>query len=197
MIPFHLTGDALWQRMERAVQKVQERLERTAATLEKAGVPYAIIGGNAVRAWVAQADEAAVRTTRDVDILLRRSDWPAAVAAMERAGFVYRHVRGIDMFLDGPGTKARDAVHVLFAGEKVRPDDLAPTPDVSEAEDIHKHRTLRLDALVRMKLTAFRDKDRMHLRDMIDVELVDESWCGRLPPELATRLKELIENPNG
>src|SRR5438552_1785844 len=169
MISFHLTGDALWQRMERAVQKIQERLERTATTLEQAGVPYAIIGGNALRAWVAQADEAAVRTTRDVDILLRRSDWPAALAAMERAGFVYRHVKGIDMFLDGPGTKARDAVHVLFAGEKVRPDDPAAAPDVSEAEDIQKHRTLRLDALVRMKLTAFRDKDRMHVRDMIDV----------------------------
>lgn len=197
MTSFHLTGDALWQRMERAVQKVQERLERTAATLEQAGVPYAIIGGNAVRAWVAQADEAAVRTTRDVDILLRRSDWPRAVAAMERAGFVYRHVKSIDMFLDGPGAKARDAVHVLFAGEKVRPDDLAPAPDVSEAEDIQNHRTLRLDALVRMKLTAFRRKDQMHLLDMIDVELIDESWCARLPNELAARLKELIDNPNG
>src|SRR5207244_10199492 len=83
MISFHLTGDALWQRMERAVQKVQERLERTATTLEQAGIPYAIIGGNAVRAWVAQADEAAVRTTRDVDILLRRADFPAAIIAME------------------------------------------------------------------------------------------------------------------
>lgn len=197
MTSFHLTGDALWQRMERAVQKVQERLERTAATLEQAGVPYAIIGGNAVRAWVAQADEAAVRTTRDVDILLRRSDWPRAVAAMERAGFVYRHVKSIDMFLDGPGAKARDAVHVLFAGEKVRPDDPVPAPDVSEAEDIQNHRTLRLDALVRMKLTAFRRKDQMHLLDMIDVELIDESWCARLPNELAARLKELIDNPNG
>ena len=197
MTSFHLTGDRLWQRMERAVQKVQERLERTAATLEQAGVPYAIIGGNAVRAWVAQADEAAVRTTRDVDILLRRSDWPAAVAAMERAGFIYRHAKGIDMFLDGPGAKARDAVHVLFAGEKFRPDDPEPTPDVSEAEDIERHRTLRLDALVRMKLTAFRDKDRMHLRDMIEVELVDASWCRRLPPALAARLKELLDNPNG
>src|SRR5213596_1395858 len=122
-IPFHLTGEALWRRMNRAVEKIQERLERTTRTLEQAGVPYAIIGGNAVRAWVAQADEAAVRTTRDVDILLRRSDWPAAKAAMEGAGFIYRHVKGIDTFLDGPGTKARDAVHVLFAGEKVRPDD--------------------------------------------------------------------------
>ncbi len=197
MVSFHLTGDALWQRMERAVEKVQQRLERTAATLEQAGIPYAIIGGNAVRAWVAQADEAAVRTTRDVDILLRRSDWPAAIAAMERAGFIYRHAKGIDMFLDGAGAKARDAVHVLFAGEKVRPEDPVPAPDVNESESMSQHRTLRLDALVRMKLVAFRDKDRMHLRDMIDVELIDESLCGRLPPELAARLKELLDNPNG
>ena len=197
MISFHLTGDALWQRMERAVQKIQERLERTATALEQAGIPYAIIGGNAVRAWVAQADEAAVRTTRDVDILLRRSDWPAAVAAMEKAGFVHRHVKSIDMFLDGPGTKARDAVHVLFANEKVTPNDLVPAPDVSESEDIQRHRILRLIALVRMKLTAFRDKDRMHLRDMLDVELIDESWVGRVPPELASRLKDLIDDPNG
>jgi hypothetical protein len=194
---FHLTGEALWRRMERAVEKVQERLERTASVLEKAGITYAIIGGNAVRAWVAQADEAAVRTTRDVDILLRRADWPAALAAMQAAGFTYRHVKSIDMFLDGPDAKARDAVHVLFAGEKIRPDDPLPTPDVAEAEEIDRHRTLRLDALVRMKLTSFRDKDKMHLRDMIDVELVDDSWLERLPPELASRLRELLDNPEG
>ena len=196
-IPFHLTGEALWRRMERAVEKIQERLEKTARTLEQAGIPYAIIGGNAVRAWVAQADEAAVRTTRDVDILLRRSDWPAAKVAMESAGFVYRHARGIDMFLDGPDAKARDAVHVLFAGEKVFPDDLVAAPDVTESENIQAHRTLTLEALVRMKLNSFRDKDRMHVRDMIDVELVDESWCARFPPELAVRLKEILDNPNG
>ena len=195
MITFHLSGDALWQRMERAVEKVRERLERTVRALEAAGIPYAIIGGNAVRAWVAQADEAAVRTTRDVDVLLRRADFPAAVATLEQAGFVHRHVKGVDMFLDGPGAKARDAVHVLFAGEKVRPEYPLPAPDVTESEDIQRYRTLRLDALVRMKLTSFRDKDRMHLRDMIDVELVDESWYGRLPQELASRLRELLDNP--
>ena len=197
MTTFHLTGDALWQRMERAVEKVQERLERTVRSLEGAGIPYAIIGGNAVRAWVAQVDEAAVRTTRDVDVLLRRSDFPAAVAAMERAGFVYRHAQGLDMFLEGPQAKARDAVHVLFAGEKVRPEYPLPAPDVTESEDLQRYRMLRLEALVRMTLTSFRDKDRMHLRDMIDVELVDESWCSRLPPELAARLKELLDNPQG
>lgn len=197
MTAFHITGEALWQRMERAVEKVQQRLERATAALEKAAIPYAIIGGNAVRAWVAQADEAAVRTTRDVDILLRRSDWPSAIAAMQAAGFVYRHAKSIDMFLDGPDAKARDAVHVVFAGEKVHPSDPLPAPDVTEAEEIQRHRTLRLEPLVRMKLTAFRDKDRMHLRDMIDVELIDASWCQRLPPELAARLQELLDNPEG
>ncbi len=179
------------------MEKVQQRLERATAALEKAAIPYAIIGGNAVRAWVAQADEAAVRTTRDVDILLRRSDWPSAIAAMQAAGFVYRHAKSIDMFLDGPDAKARDAVHVVFAGEKVHPSDPLPAPDVTEAEEIQRHRTLRLEPLVRMKLTAFRDKDRMHLRDMIDVELIDASWCQRLPPELAARLQELLDNPEG
>ena len=58
MTSFHLTGEALWQRMNRAVEKIQERLERTATVLEAAGIPYAIIGGNAVRAWVAQVDHA-------------------------------------------------------------------------------------------------------------------------------------------
>ena len=197
MTSFHLTGEALWQRMERAVEKVQERLERTVTVLEQARIPYAIIGGHAVRAWVAQADEAAVRTTRDVDILVRRADFPGAITAMQAAGFIYRHVKGIDMFLDGPGAKARDAVHVIFAGEKVHPDDAVPAPDVSESEDIQKHRTLELEALVRMKLTSFRRKDQMHLIDMIDVELIDPSWLDRLPPALASRLKELFDNPEG
>jgi hypothetical protein len=197
MANFTLTGDALWERMDRAVEKVRQRLELTARTLEAAGIAYAIVGGNAVRAWVAQVDEAAVRTTRDVDILIRRSDLPAAIEAMQRAGFVYRHVKSIDMFLDGPEAKARDAVHIVFAAENVHADDAVPAPDVSDAVDIEHHRTVNLDALVRMKLTSFRDKDRMHLRDLIEVELVDESWLERLPLELASRLKGLLDSPEG
>ena len=110
----------LLDRMVRAVEKVRERLQRAAAALEAAGIPYAVVGGNAVASWVARVDEAAVRNTQDVDILLNRSDLEAAKQALAAAGFVFRHVKGIDMFLDGPGAKARDAVHILFAGEKVR-----------------------------------------------------------------------------
>ena len=197
MVEFHLTGEALWDRMNRAVENVRKRLEKTARLLESNNIPYAIIGGNAVRAWVAQADEAAVRTTRDVDILLRRGDLPRVIEAMERAGFVYRHSAGIDMFLDGPEAKARDAVHVLFAGEKVKETDLIPAPDVDESIMIEAHRTLSLESLVRMKLNVFRDKDRMHVRDMVSVGLIDETWIPRYSPELATRLQQILDDPEG
>jgi len=190
-------GEVSWERMIRAVEKVRERLRRAVAALEGASVPYAVAGGNAVAAWVSRVDEAAVRTTQDVDILLRRADLPAAIAAMSQAGFVYRHAASLDMFLDGPAARARDAVHVVFASEKVRPQNPLPAPDVSESEQTASFRLLTLDALVRMKLTSFRDKDRMHTRDLIDVGLVDASWMSRLDSRLGARLKELLDNADG
>ena len=185
--------------MVRAVERVKERMLRTARVLETAGIPYAVIGGNAVAAWVSRVDEAAVRNTQDVDILLRREDFPRAIEAMEAAGFIYRHVRFIDMFLDGPGTKARDAVHVIFANEKVREDSLAPSADVTESEFAmdQQYRHLTLEALVRMKLTSYRLKDQVHLQDMIEVGLIDETWPQRFPLELAERLQRVLDNPDG
>jgi Nucleotidyl transferase AbiEii toxin, Type IV TA system len=185
----------LLNRMVRAVEKVRERLHRAARILEDAKLPYAVIGGNAVAAWVARVDESAVRFTQDVDILLRRSDLEAAKAAFSDAGFEFRHVKGIDMFLDGPGAKARDAVHIIFAGERVRSEDPVPAPELNESELTPYFRVVAFESLVRMKLTSFRDKDRMHLRDMIDVGLLDESWLQRLPDQLSPRLKELLDNP--
>ncbi len=194
--------DTTLDRMVLAVEKVRQRLKRATGALESAGIAYAVIGGNAVAAWVAQVDEAAVRNTRDVDILLRREDLEAAKAALEPAGFIYRHVSGIDMFLDGPGAKARDAVHVVFAGEKVRPDSLAASAAITESEmagteAFCKFSVISLEALVRMKLTAYRRKDQVHLLDMIEVGLIDKSWPERFQPELGERLQKLLDDPDG
>jgi hypothetical protein len=192
-----------WQRMIAAVEKVRDRLLRAVKALEQANVPYAIAGGNAVAAWVSRVDEAAVRNTRDVDILLRRADLEAARQALESAGFVYRRAAslgqpgGLDLFLDGTGASARDAVHVVFASEKVRPDSPVPSPDVAESEPADQFRLVTLDALIRMKLAAFRDKDRTHLRDLIEVGLLDSSMVDRLPSELQQRLQIILQTPDG
>ena len=190
-------AEVSWERMSNAVENVRRRLLRAASALANAKISYAVAGGNAVAAWVSRVDEAAVRNTQDVDIVLRRADLPAAREALEQAGFVYCHAASLDMFLDGPDAKARDAVHIVFAAEKVRPDYTAAAPDVSESEATETFRLLSLDALVRMKLTSFRDKDRVHLRDLMSVGLVDESWCAHVPAALRSRLQELLDNPEG
>lgn len=184
-------------RMVNAVEKVRQRLLRATGALRKAGVEYAVAGGNAVAAWVSTVDEEAVRNTADVDILVRRPDFPSVRAALEAAGFHYRHVAGLDVFLDGPKTPARGGVHILFANEKVRPEEPVANPDVSQASDAPHFRVLQLEALVQIKLTAFRDKDRTHLRDLIEVGLVDSSWPAKFPAALAERLQRLLDSPGG
>jgi hypothetical protein len=184
-------------RLERAVEKVRDRLLRSTAALEAAGIPYAVIGGNAVMAWVEQVDEAAVRFTQDVDLVLRREDLGRAVEALGAAGFVHRRVAGVEMFLDGPTARPRDAVHVIFSGEKVRPEYLAAVPDAAESVPFKSYKVLALEALVRMKLTSYRRKDQVHLLDMLDIGLIDATWPARYPPELAARLQHLIDTPDG
>jgi len=194
--------DSTLDRMVLAVELVRNRLKRAATALEAANIPYAVVGGNAVAAWVAQVDPAAVRNTQDVDLILGREDMERAKTALAPAGFVYRHVKGIDMFLDGAGAKARDAVHILFAGEKVRQDDLAPAAAISETESATVEstglfRVVSLEPLVRMKLTSYRRKDQVHLLDLINVGLIDGTWPARFIPELAARLQALLDDPDG
>lgn len=192
-----------WQRMKQGIEQVRQRLERAATALGRAGVPYAVVGGNAVAAWVSRVDTAAVRNTRDVDILLRRADLTRAQAAFEAAGFVHRRVAslgkagGMDVFLDSPDAKVRDAVHILWAGERAVPDAIEPTPELTRTEHAEGFELIPLDDLLHMKLTSFRDKDRMHLRDLASVGLVDESWLPRFSTTLAARLRAILDDPEG
>ena len=190
-------GMDILDRMERAVIRVRERLLRATAALNQAGVPYAVVGGNAVASWVATVDEGAVRNTRDVDLLVRRSDMPAITAAMEKAGFVPDEVLDVVMFRDGAEGKPSEAVHLLFAGEKTRPDHLLPAPEIVTVKDPANFAVIMLETLVVMKLMSNRDKDRTHLRDLIGVRLIDGSFLTNLQPELAPRLKHLLDTPNG
>lgn len=186
-----------WERMIQAVESVRERCNRAAKALEAAGIEYAVIGGNAVANWVARVDEGAVRNTRDVDILIRRSDLESAKAAMDSAGFDYAQVAGVDMFIERPQGRPSEGIHLVFAGEKLKATDVLPSPDMTEIEVGSAFKVLSLEALVRMKLISFRLKDQVHLQDMIRIGLVDDTWPERFIPVLAEKLRQILANPEG
>lgn len=179
-----------------AVEKVRERLLRSTTALERHGVRYAVIGGNAVAVWVTKVDEDAVRNTVDVDVLLNRADLPRAAAAMAEIGYELAEVHGVPVFVEQSNPRVRRGVHVIFAGEHVRPHETHPAPDLSEivrADD--GFAVIGLGPLVRMKLTAFRDKDRTHLRDMLELNMIDERIESALPQDLRARLDQLRATP--
>ena len=197
-------GPVSWERMSEGIEKVKDRLRRAAGALEEAGIEYAVIGGNAVAAWVSRVDDSVVRNTRDVDMLVRRADMPLIIPAMQRAGFIHRTVsilggKGhIEMFLDGPGAKARDGVHLIFADEKVNDEAIEPSPAVSDVDPTHPDfRLIGLLALVTMKLTSYRRKDQVHLLDMMEIGQLGASWIPRVPPSLRQRLQDLLDDPDG
>lgn len=184
-------------RMEAAVNAVRIRLLRAVRALEGAGIPYAVIGGNAVAAWVAQVDPGAIRNTRDVDLLVNRDDLDAIMRAMAADGWQYHVVSGVPLFIDGPNGRPSDGIHLVFADEPVRPGDPVPTPLVADSIPGDEFRLIELEALVRMKLVAYRRKDQVHLQDLIRLGLVDTTWPTRFPPPLDARLQELIDDPEG
>ena len=185
--------DFSWERMIAAVEDVRERACRAAAALREAGIPFMVIGGHAVAAWVARVDKEAVRNTKDVDLLVRRQDFAKIVEVLEAIGFIHQNVSGIDLFLDGPKGSVRSAIHIVFAGEQLNSECPLAGPLVTESEPGPDFPVPTLNALLRMKLIAFRLKDQVHLLDMLEVGLIDESWCAKVPEELVARLQEVIE----
>ena len=112
-------GDFSLERMVRAVEKVRERLLRATAVLDNAQTfltPWPAV--MRLRLGFRALMKRPFDSLRTSILSLRRADFPAVVAAMEAAGFYYAEVLNVEMFLDGPNANPRDAVHILFAGEK-------------------------------------------------------------------------------
>ncbi len=191
-----VVGDQLWKRIGESMDRVELRLRKTIEILETTGIPFAIVGGNAVRIWVAQVDPGAVRATNDVDVLIRPEDLEQVKQIMAVNGYHYRKVAALDMFLEGKDDSVRFAIHVVLANRMVKQDDYEANPDVEPTEYGDGIRTLPLERLVRMKLNSFQLKDRVHILDMIDVGLLDQGWIAKFPTPLGERLRSLIENPN-
>lgn len=184
-------------RMELAVERVTERLLRSTAALNRAGINYAVVRGHAVASWVATVDEGAVRNSPDIDLLVHREHLSEMATVLEQAGFIRANFDEGASFIDGPGGKPREAVHLLFAGEKARDDDAGPLPQIVAVDDPAGFRVLDLALLVELLLLLNRNQDRMHLHDLIHVGLIDHAWPAKLPPILAERLQAILDTPDG
>lgn len=180
--------------IDKHVEQLFDIMKRVDAALTKAGVEYRIVGGMAVFLHVSERDPNAARFTRDIDVAVSRNDLDRIAKAAPEFGFRYRHAASVDMLVDAEQPKARSAVHFVFSGEKVRPEYLEPVPGFSQPT-----RTLEgillapVEDVVRMKLTSFRLKDKVHLLDMDSVGLITPEIEAALPRQLRDRLRQVRE----
>lgn len=183
----------LFQKMLDKERRLLERKLLVSSEFDKNGIPYTIIGGNAVNAYLVEAGSLGV-STRDLDILLRNNDLERAERVLADHGFRHRRTIMGDVFLDPKSKKVEDAVHVLLAGEKVKSSDPVPAPDVSESIRIDNISYPNINALLRMKLTANRNKDKAHIDLLIEHGLVNMDEIAKLPAPLGARLLDLFQN---
>ncbi|MCK4342144.1 MAG: nucleotidyltransferase family protein [Phycisphaerae bacterium] len=101
-----------------AMERVEERLRRVTQALDKTGILHAVVGGNAVAAWVAQVDPAATRTTKDVDLLVRRTDLGRITQTLTALGLRREDLRDLVIFVDPDEPSRRSGIRLVWAGER-------------------------------------------------------------------------------
>lgn len=169
-------------------------LQKIIDPLTAANIPHEVVGGLAVIIHVEEADPTHSMLTRDVDILIGRSDPEQVIAVAESQGFRFRHAAGEDMLLYGD--KAVNAVHLRFCGEKAKPSQMVPNPALSPERKMVKGQqvwVIPVAELVRMKLSANRDKDRVHIRSLDAASLITPDIERGLSPSLQARLQQVRE----
>lgn len=176
-----------------AVKRVESRLKVITSTLNKAGIAYAVVGGNAVAAWVARKNPHATRATPNVDLLINRVDENAVAVALLDLGFERQPLPHWTVFREPDEPSRHSVVHFLFAEEFFRSSYSYKNPSFEEVvfdkqNDFH---LLDLPALVRMKLISNRNVDRAHLADLLRVGAIDKFVCESLPEDLLDTLRDL------
>jgi len=174
------------------VEQLFEVLKRVTTALRAAGIEYRVVGGLAVFLHVSEKDPLAARMTRDIDMAVDRRDLQRIANAVRSAGFEYRHTAGVDMLVDAVKPSARSAVHLVMVREKERPEYPEAVPDFSPPVETREGVLLAPVAdLVRMKLTSYLLKDRVHIQDMDAAGLITAEVEGGLLGELRRRLVEI------
>jgi hypothetical protein len=161
-------------------------MRRLVANLEKANIPYAIMGAMAVNAHRHQ------RTTKDVDVLLTLAGFEAfrrrfvprsydSLPGQPRRFFDRRHRVKFDILVTG-----------LFPGSG-KPGPIA-FPDPAEvSETIQDIQVVNLPTLVQLKLAARRPKDFGDVVELIRANQLDESFRKKLHQSVQRDFSECLE----
>jgi hypothetical protein len=174
------------------VEQIFDVVRRLAAALSAAGIPYRVVGGLGVFLHVSRRDPLAARMTRDVDVAVDRNDLQRIRDAVQPFGFDFRHAAGVDLLVDAAEPQRRSAIHFVFVREKVRPEYTEPVPAFTPPVETPDGILIAPVAdLVRMKLTSYRLKDRVHLKDLDSVGLITPDIESGLPELLRARLAQV------
>jgi hypothetical protein len=176
---------------EKRVEQLFDLAGRVEAAFAAAGLEYRVIGGLAVYLYVEEAEPDAGRLTRDIDIAVRREDLGRIAQAVEPFGMRHKHVAGVDMLVQEGSPSARRAVHLIFTGEKVKANYPEAAPAIGPCRVLHGVRLVPLADLVRMKLTSFRLKDEVHLKDLDEAGLITLEIEAGLSETLIARLAQV------
>jgi hypothetical protein len=173
------------------MEQLLERLRRFHAALSAVGIPYRVVGGMGVFIHVFERNPEQARLTADVDVGIAREDLARITEAAAKSGFRFRHVAGVDMFVDTDPPRARSSVHLVFLNEKVTKDDLEPIPSSEPVRTREGVPIAPAVDLVHMKLTSYRLKDQVHIQDMDHAGLITPEIEQTLSSALLARLKEV------
>jgi len=175
------------------VEQLFEKMRRITSALNSAGIQYRVVGGIGIFLQISPASPEKARMTDDIDLAVHRADLERIRKVAERVGFHYRHAAGVDMLVDEAESRPRSEIHFVFALEKVRAGDLEPIPfsDGNQTED--GILIASVPDLLRMKLTSFRLKDKVHIQDMDGAGLITPEIEQSLTKALRERLQEVRE----
>ena len=177
---------------EAGMYSLSNDLEGIVKVLRDAGVRFEVVGGVAVNAHIFTKNRSRSFVTRDIALLLHRTDLECVAKAAGALGFAARKMMG-GFMLVRPDQDAAEAVHILFVGEKSKSTQPLPHPELFPEEkrlfDLSVP-VAPLTDLLQMKLNAFRPRDLAHLETLDDLGLISSTMEKQLPPILWERLKE-------
>jgi hypothetical protein len=165
---------------------VYQTMRRTAKLLEKAGIPYAILGGMALNA------HNYVRTTGDVDFLLTKEG--LQVFREKLLGKHFDPVPGRPRrFTDRINRVTIDLVVTGRFPGTGKPGPIAFPHPTKVSEVIDDHNFVNLPTLIQLKLAARRHKDFGDVVELIRCNNLDESFLTKLDPSVRQDFIECLE----